>query len=69
MQPTHISLGSIWKTRTKRHFGHLRKIVGFNKNNTIVRVQEYTKKHKQHANRIYSIHLDAFAREHEIWKE
>jgi hypothetical protein len=69
MQPTQVSLGSVWMTKTKRHLGHLRKIVGFNKNQTMVRVVEYTKKHRQHTKSIYSIPTDTFVREHQHMKD
>ena len=65
LQADDVKMNSVWKTVTRRHYGHLRQIVGFNKPRTIVRVKEYTKKNKQHANMIYSINLDTFVREHQ----
>lgn len=60
-----VNVGSVWRTKTKRHLGHLREVVGFNKNLTTVRVKGHDKKHKQHAGVIYSINLETFVREHE----
>lgn len=65
IQTGDVAVNSVWKTVTRRHFGHLRLIVGFNKPRTVVRVKEYTKKNKQHVNMIYSINLDTFVREHQ----
>ncbi|NBV35853.1 MAG: hypothetical protein EBR94_01065 [Bacteroidetes bacterium] len=59
-------IGSIWKTKTKGHYGRLRKIVGFNKNSTSVRVKEQGKITRQHASVIYSINIDVFVREHDF---
>ena len=63
-----LQIGSVWETKTKRLLGHLRTILGFNKNNTVVRVGEYTKKHRQHTKNIYSIKVDVFVREHDFRK-
>ena len=63
-----LRVGSVWETKTKRHLGHLRTVLGFNKNSTVVRVGEYTKKHRQHTKNIYSIRVDVFVREHDFRK-
>lgn len=60
-----IAVGSLWRTTTRRHLGHLRKVVGFNKTGNTVRIVGADKRHKQHANVKYSISLDVFVREHE----
>jgi len=59
-------IGSVWKTKTKAHYGRLRKIVGFNKNSTSVRVKEQGKITRQHASVIYSINVEVFVREHDL---
>jgi len=63
-----IQAGSLWRTKTRRHLGHLRKVVGFNKNLTTVYVIGADKKHKQHAGTKYSISTEVFVREHEYIK-
>lgn len=65
IQADDVNMNSVWKTITRRHFGHLRQIVGFNKPRTTVRVKEYTKKNRQHVDMIYSINLNTFVREHQ----
>lgn len=65
IQADDVNMNSVWKTITRRHFGHLRQIVGFNKPRTVVRVKEYKKKNRQHVDMIYSINLETFVREHQ----
>ena len=61
-------IGSIWETRTKSHKGHIREIVGVNKNGTRLRVRSLSKLVHQHREKIYSIAKEVFLREHRFLK-
>jgi hypothetical protein len=62
------TIGSVWKTITRRHYGQRRKVVGTNKAGTTLHIRSVDKSVAQHSERIYSVSRDVFVREHELVK-
>jgi hypothetical protein len=60
-----LHVGSVWETKTRRHRGQRRVIIGINKNRTSVFVRSLTKAVAQHGEQVYTINASVFFREHE----
>lgn len=56
-----LSVGSKWVVTTRDHHNFLREIVGVSSNNVSVFVKTL-KGPKQHANKVYTVAIDAFLR-------